>query len=364
MRVRCSAAAQRRRIRLKRRGVPEPSRQHVTHASVSPFEVAYLPVERAGELRADDEHLLAAIHYGDDRTANSTLSAHIAVPLQPLGHAFIEVWRSHERVTRGERDDVTFSHNEHLLMGQIIVSEDDYGDLDAATFAAYRRLYSFARKQGFAHPLRVWNFLPDINGRETGLERYQGFCQGRHGALQTRATTSQQLPAASAIGTQGGHFVIYFIAAREPGAQVENPRQVSAFNYPRHYSPKSPSFSRAVVKRWGASAHLYISGTASIVGHESLHTADTLAQVDETLSNLDALVRHAGSQHALGIHSVRDLSLLKVYVRNAVDSDAIAARFTNSTVAEIPVMILHGDICRGDLRLEIEGLYMGQGAAD
>lgn len=343
--------------------MPDLHRQQERRASASPFEVAYLPVERAGELRADDEHLLAAIHYGTEPPTASTLSAHIAVPLRPLGRAFIEVWRSHESLTRGERENITFSRNEHILLGHMTVAEEDYGDLDAATFAAYRRLYSFARKQGFAHPLRVWNFLPDINGRETRLERYQAFCQGRHRALQTRATTSQQLPAASAIGTQGGHFVIYFIAAREPGAQVENPRQVSAFDYPRNYSPKSPSFSRAVVKGWDASAHLYISGTASIVGHESLHTADTLAQLDETLSNLDALVRHAGDQHALDIHSVRDLSLLKVYVRNAADSVAVAARLADGPCTEIPVMILHGDICRGDLRVEIEGLYTGQGAA-
>ncbi|MGI8738541.1 MAG: hypothetical protein ACR2KU_02475 [Gammaproteobacteria bacterium] len=343
--------------------MPDLNREQERRAFASPFEVAYLPVERAGELRADDEHLLAAIQYGDDQPTVSTVPAHIAVPLRSLGRAFIEVWRSHERVTRGQRENVTFCHNEQILMGQMIVAEQDYGDLDTATFAAYRRLYSFARKQGFAHPLRVWNFLPDINGRETRLERYQLFCQGRHRALQTRATTTRQLPAASAIGTQGGHFVIYFIAAREPGAQVENPRQISAFQYPRRYSPKSPSFSRAVVKRWGAGAHLYISGTASIVGHESLHTADTLAQLDETLSNLDALIRHTGSEHTLDIHSVRNLSLLKVYVRDAADCDAIAARLANGAIAEIPVMILHGDICRGDLRVEIEGLYTGQGAA-
>lgn len=338
--------------------MPESSRQHVTHALASPFEVFYLPVERAQALQIDDDHLLAAIHYGNHSTAG-TRPGHITVALQPLGDAFTEVWKSHAPLTRGQRENIAYSQSEHILMGHMTVAEQDFGDLDAATFAAYRRIYSFTRRQGFAHPLRVWNYLPDINGREARLERYQAFCQGRHRALQTRATASRQLPAASAIGTRGGGFVIYFLAAREPGMQVENPRQVSAFHYPRHYSPKSPSFSRAVVKRWGTAAHLYISGTASIVGHESRHTADTLAQLDETLSNLDALVRHASARHPLDIQSVRELSLLKVYVRDADDRDAIFARLTNRLSTDIPMLMLQGDICRADLRLEIEGIYTG-----
>ncbi|MGH8502685.1 MAG: hypothetical protein ACREVE_09480 [Gammaproteobacteria bacterium] len=339
--------------------MPEFNRQHATRASASPFEVAYLPVERAGELSKDRDHVLAAIHYGKEPAAARALPGRIAVPLTPLRKALIEVWRSHAPLMFGQQDDIVFSRSEQVLMGHMRVAEQDYGDLDAAIFAAYRRMYAFARRQGFAHPLRVWNFLPGINHYQGEFERYQAFCRGRHRALQTRATAAMRLPAASAIGTRDGPVIIYFLAAREPGEQVENPRQVSAFHYPPRYSPKSPSFSRAIVKRWGAAAHLYISGTASIVGHESQHRADTLAQLDETLSNLDALVRHAASLHPLGIESVRELSLMKVYVRHAADSDAIHARLADRLGADLPVLALRGDICRGDLRLEIEGLYTG-----
>lgn len=283
----------------------------------------------------------------------------LIAPLEPLGEPLVEVWRSREPVERGQQEDLYFSRNGQLLVGHLCVAEHKYGGLGGAVFDAYRRIYGFADRQGFPHPLRIWNFVPHINDHDGRLERYQVFCEARYRALGTLGTPSIRLPAASAIGTQTGGLQIYFLATREPGQPVENPRQVSAYHYPPRYSPKSPSFSRAIVKHWGAATHLYISGTASIVGHETQHTSDTLAQLDETLKNLETLIRHANRRHALGIHSVRELSLLKIYVRAADDWAVIAARINDVVGNELPVLLLHGDICRRDLRLEIEGLFTG-----
>ncbi len=342
--------------------MPEFNRQRALALSASPFYVDYLPLDCAGEFTSDEHHALAAIRY----TANDTdfVPGQITVPLEPLGQALIEVWRSRTPVKRGRAKDISFSCNEDVLFGHLPISECDYKSLDVAIFAAYQRLYACALDQGFPHPLRIWNFLPDINGREVNLERYQAFCQGRHRALERLATQPMQLPAASAIGTRSGNLQIYFLAAREPGIQVENPRQVSAFHYPPRYSPKSPAFSRAVVKRWHADTHLYISGTASIVGHESRHPADTLAQLDETLDNLEALVSHASRLYPFDIRSISELSLLKLYVRTAGDHEAIVARLNERLNTAPPTLLLQGDICRRDLRLEIEGLYTERGVAD
>jgi chorismate lyase / 3-hydroxybenzoate synthase len=338
-------------------------RQRAQTMAASPFEVAYVPSASVGDL-GDEEHLLAAIYYTPDGISSAAMPDHITVPLQPLGNSLIEVWRSRTSLERDHAEDIFFSRNEDVLFGHLCMAERDYGSLDAAIFEAYKRIYAFVRRQAFPHLLRIWNFLPDINGERDGMERYQAFCQGRHRALERFTAQSVQLPAASAIGTQGDSLQIYFIAAHEPGSQVENPRQVSAFHYPPRYGPKSPAFSRAVIKRWDTSIHLYISGTASIVGHESRHPFDTLAQLDETLNNLEALVSHAGRLHSLDIHSVRELSLLKIYVREPGECDAIIARLVERLGTEIPMLPLRGDICRSNLRLEIEGLCTGKGAAD
>jgi hypothetical protein len=57
------------------------------------------------------------------------------------------------------------------------------------------------------------------------------------------------LPAATCIGRFDGvrRLQVYWLAAREAGLPLENPRQVSAFRYPRQYGPQSPSFSRALL---------------------------------------------------------------------------------------------------------------------
>jgi chorismate lyase/3-hydroxybenzoate synthase len=39
---------------------------------------------------------------------------------------------------------------------------------------------------------------------------------------------------------------VYGLAARHPGTPVENPRQVSAWRYPRQYGPTAPTFARGM----------------------------------------------------------------------------------------------------------------------
>ena len=132
------------------------------------------------------------------------------------------------------------------------------------------------------------------------LLRHQ--CRNRgHGALQAvllrtgatgfRGWKHSSWPAATAVGRQdhSGVLQVYWLAGTEPGRPLENPRQVSAFNYPRQYGPAPPRFSRAMLVTGG----LLISGTGSILGHASHHAHDLSAQLDEILRNLASL-RQAG----------------------------------------------------------------------
>ena len=52
-------------------------------------------------------------------------------------------------------------------------------------------------------------------------------------------------------------------------------------------------FARAALVPNGRGAQLLVSGTASIVGHESLHLGDPEAQLEETARNFEALVESA-----------------------------------------------------------------------
>ena len=79
-------------------------------------------------------------------------------------------------------------------------------------------------------------------------------------------------PRRSAISaTHTGCRSICWPATR-PAARVENPRQVSAWRYPRQYGRTPPSFARAMMLP--AQDALAISGTAAVVGHASAHHDD------------------------------------------------------------------------------------------
>jgi chorismate lyase/3-hydroxybenzoate synthase len=128
---------------------------------------------------------------------------------------------------------------------------------------------------------------------------------------------------------------------------VENPRQVSAWRYPRQYGRTAPSFARAMILP--ARDALAISGTAAVVGHASAHQDDLDAQLEETLTNLEALLASAGMAAGFDTHSP-----LKTYVRHAADAPRVRA-FLQRRLPGVPVLLLHGDICRSELLVEIDG---------
>ncbi|HVG25442.1 MAG TPA: Rid family hydrolase [Thermoanaerobaculia bacterium] len=246
----------------------------------------------------------------------------LVVPSRQLGpEPLVEVWQSDE-----------------LLFGAAAVEETK--PLEESSRALYARLIEQVRASGHPYFVRMWNFVGGINEIEE-RERYQLFCAGRHDAFIAAGYHHDvDLPSASAVGMRGRGLIAYFLASREPGVQVENPRQVAAYDYPPQYGPKSPSFSRATVWR----DTIFVSGTSSVVGHKSVHAGDVDAQLDETLRNIEVVLAQTG--RGLG-----NVIAAKTYVRNAADYARIASRLADV----FPVnLYLEADICRKDLLLEIE----------
>lgn len=228
--------------------------------------------------------------------------------------------------------------SEDLLFGAVTVDENR--PLEEISRETYAHLIEHVRASGYPYFIRVWNFVGSINEVEE-RERYQLFCAGRHDAFVSAGYHHDvDLPSASAVGMAGRGLITYFLAAREPGEQVENPRQVAAYNYPSQYGIKSPSFSRATMWK----NVVFVSGTSSVVGHATVHAGDVNAQLDETLRNIEAVLGRTG-------RSLEDVSAAKTYVRRAADYEAIASRLAGV----FPVnLYLEADICRKDLLLEIE----------
>jgi chorismate lyase / 3-hydroxybenzoate synthase len=288
--------------------------------------------------------------------------AEVNTPLL-LGTASVyEVWRSGEPAESGSRNRVRFRRSENLLFGCIALAESEIAGapgappaLHVATFEAYREICATLDALGYPHLLRVWNYLPDINRDLDGTERYRLFNRARQDALSGsgRALTGS-VPAASALGAAtGSPLVVYFLAGRIAPTFIENPRQTSAYRYPREYGSHRPIFSRATLLRQSGGLTLFISGTASIVGHRSIHVGDTAAQTRETLTNIAALVEEANRVNPGARFSLGSLAF-KVYVRRPADLPVIRAQLAAALEPASQVIYLQADICRQDLLVEAE----------
>lgn len=281
--------------------------------------------------------------------------AQVATPVL-LGTADVhEVWRCGQPAESGERNGVRFRRSDNLLFGCIAVPETGAVRLHAATIGAYRDICATLDAVGYPHLLRIWNYLPDINLDSNGSERYRQFNTARQAALREAGKPlTGNVPAASAIGAaRGSPLLVYFLAGRAPPLYIENPRQVSAYRYPPRYGRHSPVFSRATLLRQRGSLTLFISGTASIVGHRSIHVGDTAAQTRETLANIEALLEEANRVEPGARFTLGSL-VLKVYVRRPADLPAVRAQLAARLGPSQPVIYLQADICRQDLLVEIE----------
>lgn len=176
-------------------------------------------------------------------------------------------------------------------------------DLLRQAQAVYERLLQTVRQAGRPQLLRIWNYLPRINAIEGGEERYQTFNRGRRRAFAaTGLPVGAGAPAACALGTAQGTLRVAVLAGREPVLTIENPRQVSAYDYPRQYGEAPPLFSRAAwLPQAGGRDLLFISGTASIVGHATVHAGDVRAQTEESLRNIEAVLQSANARACRGL---------------------------------------------------------------
>ncbi len=257
-----------------------------------------------------------------------------------------EVWRSAQAVERrGVIEGVRFARAGGLLFGTLR-QPLAAGGAAAAARSAYRAMFELVEREGCPHLWRVSNYLPGITRVEGGEERYRAFNAGRRQAFAARNRGAEQAPAACGLGCDGNALLMFFLAGDEPGRHIENPRQTSAFRYPEQYGASRPMFPRATM----VAGMLFISGTASIVGHESRHVGDAALQTDETVRNIDAVLAEA---RQAGRAFRREDLRLKVYLRHADDLAVVQERLRAAGFAS-PAAFLQAEICRPELDVEIE----------
>ena len=329
-----------------------------------PLEIArahYVHYFTPGEISSIIASPLCVIGYGVDRPEGLAAGCpFVRVFMPTLTLAAYEVWTVSSPVTYTATNLFTIAKAGTTMLALAQSMETPHWPLEDVAEQLYGGILDLAKTSGL-HLLRTWNYLPDITGPDKagnadGMERYRRFNVGRHEAFVARLGVIKTPPAASALGSAGGPSVIYSLFGSRPGQAVENPRQVSAYKYPAQYGPRSPTFSRATLARVDGAPVLFISGTASIVGHESVHLGDVQAQTRETLANIHAVLTTAERKNF-----TPDLTRmkLKVYLRRPADLHHVREIIAMEFPQIANTIYLNAEICRSELLIEIEAVCSG-----
>lgn len=306
------------------------------------------------------DRLLGAVTYGVGGHAHPACFGSVPLPVLPDGGLAHTAWLASGPFMAGTHDGMHYRCDEHVQFGFISLNEADFPSTDEASAiqqvsqAAYLAIFATIEKAGFNHLVRCWNYIPHINADDKGLERYRHFNIGRQNAfIAAHCSHLAGAPSACALGTKEGALIVYFLASRAQPHTIENPRQLSAYLYPEQYGPRSPNFSRAALLPLPGMEALFISGTASIVGHESVHLDDVKAQTTEALRNIEIVVEQANLKSRLGGFTTRAMNM-KVFIRHAADMENVLSALRERLGEGIDTILLQADICRADLLVEIE----------
>lgn len=251
-----------------------------------------------------------------------------------------------------EHDGITFIESDDHVCG--VVTQNTTPDLKMAIHSVYHRVFEVTRGKKL---YRVWNYVPYINKIHQGIENYRAFSFGRSLAFEEHfgPTFHKRIPAASAVGIQDDVYAMAFVAGKAPVRYVENPEQVSAYQYPQLYGPRPPSFARGAVVDRPGERFGFVSGTAAIKGHESMHRGDPASQTELTIENIRIVLQAMKMHRHPQKREPRDC-FFKTYVRypehvNVVKEIVHRELFSHPQRS----IFLIADICRSDLLVEIEG---------
>lgn len=284
----------------------------------------------------------------------------VSTHLQPIGRDFLyETWWVKGAVEFTNYGALRVAESDDYAVLVFESDEHDSDDYQRFVRDAYRELLDAAKKTAHPRLAKIWNYIGGINEGTGDRERYRQFSVGRAEAFSESGLPDTEVPTGTGIGTpQDRGLTIIALCSRHSFFLAENPRQISAFDYPRQYGPSSPKFGRGGSITAGDHSLRLFSGTAAIVGHESMHPGNTIAQLDETLRNLDSLCDAISQSDNGEPRLVLDhRSVLRVYLRDPGEYPNVLENLRDRLgPGDGQIAFLQGNICRRELLLEIDGI--------
>ena len=145
---------------------------------------------------------------------------------------------------------------------------------------------------------------------------------------------------------------------------VENPRQLNPYHYDKnvlrtsvfHAQKQVPLFDRAKLLVCKGKSRLLVSGTASIVGQETIGKSDIQKQTSITIENIEKLINNDNLLKYCGqtrLNKPDKYKRIRVYVKNAEDIPKVRS-ICSEHFGNVPAIYVQTQICRTDLLVEIE----------
>jgi enamine deaminase RidA (YjgF/YER057c/UK114 family) len=225
----------------------------------------------------------------------------------------------------------------------------------------------------FNNIVRQWNFIGNILGKKRNdqslVQHYQVFNKVRHDYYD-RFRSIPDFPAATGIGMNFNGVTIDICAISPTDDtliySINNPKQINPFAYDQrvlsggsiggmvHKTP--PQFERAKLVERRELSRLFISGTASIIGQETVGLEDVKTQTRITIDNIRTLIARANLLHRStqnNVYTADQCSYIRVYVKHSGDIPLVKP-ICADYFGDSPANYIQTDICRDGLLMEIE----------
>ena len=309
-------------------------------------------------------NILGIIEYGETAVfaddADLKFLPYQFIQVENINENFCEVWYTPELVYYRNISSCRIGEGENFCFRTVTLEDETEGHQEKAR-NAYKQIFSELNLNTY-HVVRFWNYIPRINDMGDVQERYKEFCAGREEAfLEFYHKNGSVYPAATGVGTYGKDLCLSLLAVHKKAKRcnIENPNQVPAYCYPRQFGASSPKFSRAAYVESECEKMLLISGTASIIGTESVYIGDVVMQTNTTIDNIKILFDEKNlKKYAIDYWEIKtNLEYLKVYIKNWDDFPIIKQICENSFEKE-KILYLQSDICRTELLVEMEGVWL------
>jgi enamine deaminase RidA (YjgF/YER057c/UK114 family) len=272
-------------------------------------------------------------------------------------------WKT-EFISRGENGAVLFEQEQsRILIGN--VQSNVNANCSVNSENAFLQLKEIFRNGGFPvnSIVRQWNYIENILGFDDNKQRYQEFNDVRSD-FYGESFREKGYPAATGIGMKQGGIIIEFIAIQSDkliSLPIDNPEQIAAHSYSKNVLvgeecilKTTPKFERARFLELFGKKVIFISGTASIRGENTIGIGDPALQTEVTIDNIKQLYSDKVLSKISNGDLVARYGHARIYVKDRKDFAAIKKTF-RMHFGNLPVVYIVADICRPDLLVEIEG---------